>query len=380
MGGLLGLLDLGANSLLANSSAITTVGRNTANVNTEGYSRQSIDLESELGSRFGGGVTAGDARRSQDELLARRERRVASDRMNTQDLMAALEDLEHGLAGRGRTWSIRIAGFFAGISALAGAPASDGLRTSAVQAASTTAQSFQRAARSIAEGRAAADGRISTLARRASELTAEIAGANRALSSKDPDPVLLDHRDLAARRLSELVGGQARIDPDGKMRFILDGGAVLVDGDRAASLSARSDAGYGGYFRVDVVDGDHVIDITRQLSGGRIAGQIAFRDGVAAKAETDLDTLAFDFATRVNAVHQAQQGLDGVSGRSLFTQPATARGAAAAIAVNAAIVAQPRQLAVAGAGRGPGGRERGRGDERVARRGCGRRRNPLLFR
>ena len=46
-----------------------------------------------------------------------------------------------------------------------------------------------------------------------------------------------DERDRVATELSALVGGQARIDPDGQMRFVLEGGAVLVDGRRAAALA-----------------------------------------------------------------------------------------------------------------------------------------------
>jgi flagellar hook-associated protein 1 FlgK len=79
---------------------------------------------------------------------------------------------------------------------------------------------------------------------------------------------------------------------------------------------------------------------------------VQFRDGTAAAAATQLDQLANDFATQLNAVHASNVGLDGSTGNNLFTIPTTVAGSAAAITVNSAIVANPDKLATRAAGAG----------------------------
>jgi flagellar hook-associated protein 1 FlgK len=138
------------------------------------------------------------------------------------------------------------------------------------------------------------------------------------------------------------------------MRFVAAGGVTLVDGDRAASMRVSPDTANGGHVRVEVVDGAHVDDITTRIDGGRIAGELQVRDGTLARAAADLDQLAYDFSTQVNGVHAANAGLDGASGRNLFVDNGAAAGAAAAMAVDPAIDADPRLLAGAAAGASSG--------------------------
>ena len=53
----------------------------------------------------------------------------------------------------------------------------------------------------------------------------------------------------------------------------------------------------------------------------------------------ELDQLAFEFASEVNAVHRQGFGLDGVDGRDLFVQPLVVADAAQNLEVEAAIEA-----------------------------------------
>src|SRR5204863_1413601 len=88
------------------------------------------------------------------------------------------------------------------------------------------------------------DARIRDGATGASSLAKQLAAANAAVARSD-DPAARDHRDQLAQQLGKLVGGQARIDHDGQMRYVLDGGAVLVDGGHAAALTATPDPATG---------------------------------------------------------------------------------------------------------------------------------------
>ena len=70
------LLNVGARALMANQVALQTTGHNIANVNTPGYSRQTVSLATVQGQFTGGGyigqgVEVQTILRNQNELLTR---------------------------------------------------------------------------------------------------------------------------------------------------------------------------------------------------------------------------------------------------------------------------------------------------------------------
>jgi len=353
MSGLLGLINLGGGAMAVDSAAIGVTGRNVANANTLGYQRQTLDLTAEPAAPLYGGVLSGGARRSDDLLLANRERDAAGGSGASGASSSALAGLERMMNGPSNDFIGALGGFYAATNALAASPTDPLLRGAVVGAASSFADRIRGAAATLTNARADSNNRITQLAAQASVLAQKIASANAAIGTS-PDPVLLDQRDLAATQLSQLTGGQARVDPDGKLRFVLEGGAVLVDGDRAAQLTATPDPSLGTMNRLDVVDGTHVTKVTSSITTGQIGGELSFRDVDTVKWSGDLDRFANDFATKLNGVHSAYAGVDGVSGRNLFVPPAALSGAASALAVNAALVADPRQLASAKVGQGAG--------------------------
>jgi flagellar hook-associated protein 1 len=346
---LYGLLDLGAGALIAQSAGIAAVGRNTSNVNTEGYTRESVLLSA---NAYSGGVTAGQFTRIDDLLLAARERESDSARAFAGDLAARMSALEASVAPASGSVVDAIAALFGGILDLASAPADPIAREQVVARANDLGASFRQTAGAIQRARSDADLQVVNFSEAATALSHELAALNKSMAL-DSDPMLADRRDLVARKLSELAGGSARIDPDGAMRFTLENGAVLVDGDRAASIVAVPDAANQGFHRVEIVDGPHRSDATEAFQGGRIGAQLAFRDDSARRAAESLDRVAFDLATQVNAIHRGNEALDGSTGRDLFVEPAQAAGAAAAFGVSADITADPSLLAGAAPGQGP---------------------------
>ncbi len=352
MADLLSLLNLGAAGLSAQHAGASVASNNAANVNTAGYSRQRLDLSAELAAPLVGGVRTGNPDRYQDLLLASRERDAAGSLGSASAQAPALLDLEARIDGAGESVDARIAGLWAGLERVAAMPTDSLLRNAAIAAAKNLADGIRERAAAIASARADADARIRDHSDQASHLAGELATLNTQIK-QSPDPVLRDRRDLAAKQLAELVGGAGRVDPDGQLRYVLPDGGVLVDGARAAKLVATPDP-TTGLRKVELVDGNSRRDETATLTGGKLGGELSFRDGAAATAATDLDQLAFDLTGAFNAVHQANAGTDGVTGRVMFTPLTTATGAAAVIAVDPALISDPTRLATAAPGTGPG--------------------------
>jgi flagellar hook-associated protein 1 FlgK len=352
MSDLLSLLSLGSNAISAQNTGIAVATNNVANANTEGYSRQRVDLESLPAAPLIGGVRSGAPVRMQDTLLAARIQTATGSLAMSQAFANALAQLESAVAGGGQTVDESLGNLFLKAGQASAVPTDPQARDAVIAAARDLAAGIQRHAAEVAATRADADARIRNSATTATSLANQLAAANTAVA-KSGDPAQRDARDQIAKQLGQLVGGQARIDSDGQLRYVLDGGAVLVDGGRASTLAATADP-TTGLTKLEVVDGAFRRDVTSAIGGGSVGADVKFRDQTAAQAATKLDQLAFDVATSMNAVHLANAGLDGVTGRPMFTPIAAVAGAASNIAVDPALVADPTRLALAAPGTGPG--------------------------
>src|SRR5262249_26065605 len=224
MSSLLGLYNLGADAFMAQTAGVATSGRNLSNVNTEGYSVESVDLESQ--PALIGGVVANDPRRAERRLLSARERSGAGAFGMADARASALQELEGRLTGDGTDIAQAIGGFFGAAGALAASPTDDSLRQALVVQAQKLADALRASQDAVAQQPAEANQRIADYAQQATQLAQQIADANKTLGTSN-DPTVADQRDLAAKKLAELTGGQARIDPDGQMRFVIGSGTVL---------------------------------------------------------------------------------------------------------------------------------------------------------
>jgi flagellar hook-associated protein 1 len=344
MSDLLSLLSLGSAGIAAQNAGVSVATNNVANVNTRGYSRERVDLESLLQ----GGVRAGDPQRIGDELLAGRIRTAGGALAMAKAFAQALSDVEARLTDGGPTIDEHLAQLFSRTSQLAAAPTDGTSRAAVLDAARDLVAGIRRRSAELSAARDEANQRIASNAEEAAELAKTLAQTNLQIARTN-DPALHDQRDRIANQLSELVGGSARIDSDGRMRFVLDGGAVLVDGDQAASITATPDPTTGD-MRVSV----GARDVTTQIGGGAIGGDLAMRDRELTDAQGALDQLAFDVTSQFNSVHTANAGLDGVSGRPMFVAQAQVAGAASRMALDPALDADPSKLAAAAPGAGPG--------------------------
>ena len=335
---LLSLLSYGSSSLTRTNASISTTASNISNVNTDGYSRETTDAQ-------------GNPVRVADNLLASQIQTTAGTVSNAQTRANALTNLADTLTS-GDSIDTQLGALMAKISTASATPSDPTARDAVVAAATALTTGIQSRAAQVASATQNTDTQIRDDATTATSLANQLAAANVAVG-KSGDPGALDQRDKIAKQLSALVGGQARVDPDGQMRYVLDGGAVLVDGTHAASLTATSDP-TTGLAQLSVVDGSSSRDVTTQLTGGQIGGELQFRDQTLAGVSGQLDQLAYDITTSFNGVSAANATATGATGQNMFTPLTQVAGAASKIALDPAVAANSQNLAFAKAGAGPG--------------------------
>ena len=113
----MGLHNVGARALMANQVALQTAGNNIANVNTPGYSRQTVALQTVQGQfsgagYIGQGVDVRTILRNQSELLTRQAAAAGSvsagDTVRAQRLSQLQEIFSGGPTGLGAAINDRL--------------------------------------------------------------------------------------------------------------------------------------------------------------------------------------------------------------------------------------------------------------------------------
>jgi flagellar hook-associated protein 1 FlgK len=350
-----GLTDILANArdaMTAQTFGLTVTGQNVANVNTPGYVRRQVVLETrDLGPGNFGGVNAAGIRRVADQFIDQRHLSLTglSSQASTRDqLLGQTEALFNDFVGAGLNSSM--SALFSSFSALSANPNDPTVRSTVLQRAETFANQVHTASDQIANHRTelfsqARDvvGEINSKLESIAQLSGRI---NEATAAGQDAADLKDKRDALLLDLTKKI--EVRAYTDGNGQLVVQGpGVTLLQGSTKRELAldiandgslrvlARSNSGGAGG------------DVTSHLSGGELAGIIEVRDHDVVALQTELDQFAFNVGTQLNAVHAAGFGLDGQSGRALLEVGTTAQGAAGLIRVSDDVVGQPDLLGAA---------------------------------
>lgn len=358
---LITILSQSSQSLAAHRAAAATASQNIANVNTPGYSRQTANLAAItptdfVGNTFiGSGVTVQSVSQARDQFLERQMHNAfsATGFSSTEsDALGAISSLD---PDGGNGLNAALGAFYTALRGVAQNPNDSGLRQAAVSAAQALTRTFNRTATSLEEARNGVDATMSSTVADVNQAASAMAALNvqiqqSRVTGAEPND-LLDARQRLQDKLSQLTGAAPVVDAQGDVSMALPGGADLVGSLKAGQLSLVPDPTNGGHFVLQLTraDGTGPVALTGAQVGGSLGGAISARDGAMLAAKNGIDTMAFDFANTLNAVHAAGFAADGTTGHPMFTVSATSTGAAGSLSVDAALVANPSLLAAASA-------------------------------
>ena len=350
--GLTDILTNARDAMTAQTFGLTVTGQNVSNVNTPGYVRRQALLETrDMGPGAFGGVSVAGIRRVADEFINQRHLSLtglSSEASSRDQLLGQAEALFNDFAGTGLSSSMN--SMFSSFSALSALPNDPTTRSTVLERAATFANQVRSTADQISNFRTelfsqARD--VVTDINQKLESIAEISGRiNEATASGQEASDLKDLRDAKLIELTQLV--EVRTYTDGNGQLVVQGpGITLLQGDHARKLTLDV-AGDGSlHVFAQTSAGAAGGDVTQLLSGGELAGILHVRDGDMVEMQNDLDEFAFHLANQVNSVHSAGVGLDGQSGRALFSVSATVAGAAGSLALSADVAGQPDRVAAA---------------------------------
>ncbi|MCC6216253.1 MAG: flagellar hook-associated protein FlgK [Polyangiaceae bacterium] len=359
MRGLGGLLDVARSGLTAQTGGVNASAQNVANANTPGYARRTALLE----ARALGGVDLAAIRRTSTAWVEQRlaEASGQESRASRHDLeLARLEPL---FSPTGPSVGTDLERMFAAFGEVASNPSDPTARSLALTRGSEVASRFREVADGIAARRQELLEEAKTLAETASDLAEELAKVSSEIAKVEAAGGdaggLRDQQARALSDLSQIVDVQTFENSNGEL-VVRAAGTTLVEGGVARTMAADLDG--SGDLRLTVSSGSSLpADATASLSGGRLAAIRDARDGDLEEIAGDLDQLAFDLASAVNAQHAAGYGADGGTGRAFFDAGATVDGAARALQLSSDVAGQPDRVAAAElATSGPGDGENAR--------------------
>src|SRR6266571_3679651 len=353
-------------ALYAQQRAMDVTGQNIANANTEGYSRQRIDMKSVGGSEVpamysvpdgsAGGVTVSDVARVQDAFLEARGRIEHAQNSYLADQNRVYTEVQQAFNEPSDTGvQAQLADVWSAWHDLSNNPGDAAVRTQVLARATTLTDTLHSTHTSLGslftttrEQLDAYTADVNTTAGRIARLNQAIVHAtNGGLPSND----LADQRDSLVMHLSEIAGATATAQSDGSTSVYL-GGSSLVNGSSARQIAA------GGAARLDD-EGTTPVALTWADNGGTVTPQSGQMASMAQTLNTvlphyaaTLDSVAANLAGVVNAQHTAGYDKSGNPGGQFFVAAGGGPITAANITVG---ITDPALVAAAATTAGTGG-------------------------
>jgi flagellar hook-associated protein 1 FlgK len=345
-------LSIAARALAAQQTGLDVVGQNIANVNTAGYARRQVNLAAvPPRDRFsaGGGVEVTSITSTRDALLERRLRLETPAEGREAALADSLSVVESALGDAGSSIDGNLTEFFDAWSTLAEDPTSATARQGVLIKGQALARGFNDMADGLESARRDADGNVRGLVDQIDELARQIASLNAAIGRSGGGSMALSFKDQQAeaiKQLSELIDVDAIENSTGGVDLSIANGRALVIGANAYSIDVTSDA--RGFAQLS----SGGMQVTSEITGGRLGGMLHARDVVIPDYQDSLDGLAFALASQVNTQHAAGYDHSGTQGGAFFTPLASQAGAAAALQLDPTLAVDPGLVAAAGTSTG----------------------------
>jgi len=327
------LLNVGARALQANQAALQTAGHNIANVNTAGYSRQSVVLQTVQGQFTGGGyigkgVEVQTILRNHSELLTRQATAAAAVDSGDSARMDRLRQLQDVFSGGASGIGASINDMMNALSDVVSSPTDLTARSVALTRMDEMAARIRDASQRLDEiGYTVAEQLKGSMVA-VNSIAKSIAGVNeqiaRAKGNGQPANDLLDQRDQLIRDLNQHIQTSQVAADDGTVSVFVAGSQPLVLGNKAATLSIEDPADFGAGSGQKVLNflapgSSTKVELNESmLGGGEVAGLLRFQNSDLAEGRNLLGRMAVAISESMNTQNKLGLTLNGQPGDNLF--------------------------------------------------------------
>lgn len=326
----MGILSAGSRALLANQLALQTAGNNIANVNTPGYSRQKVVLQTVEGQftgagYVGNGVTVETIQRNFSEFITRQATLAGATQSADSKRFEMLKQLEgifeSGSGGLGASISDMLNAF----SDVATAPTDLTARTVVLTRIDETAARMRASSQrlddlvlSIKQELGEKMTTVNSLTKSVAEINGEIV---RSSGNGHPPNDLLDKRDQLIRDLNQYVQTTSIPADDGSIGLVIAGSQSIVLGASYTPVSiVTDDYGDSEKSKLAITRNGQTFQLDENsLAGGEVSGLLRFQNTDLVEGRNLLGRLTTSVTTAMNDQHKLGLDMNGNVGGNLFT-------------------------------------------------------------
>lgn len=324
-------LEIGKNGLTIYRVATEVTSENIANVNTPGYSRQRVLLETAPpstanGFPLGTGVKIATVERFYDGLLQQQlvgaQTTLGYDTAKS-NVLQQIEPAFNEISNNGI--GAAISKFFGAWQDLTVSPTGTAERQSVITNAQILSDNFHTISNTLRDTVSMQNDSMVPIVDSVNATLKDIAQLNGQIKATElvagNANEARDRRDQLLRDLSQKIGITFTENTDGTtdVRFA-DGGAALVTGSAAGAFSL--DKTNPANFIVQLTPVDSSLTTVTPTTG-QLGATLALRDTIIPGYQAQVDALATAITNQVNAVHTAGFDLNGIPGLALFDTAAT---------------------------------------------------------
>jgi len=323
------MLSTAVSGLQAFQRNLATIGNNISNVNTEGFSRQSVELAARTPNAasngfIGTGVDVTTVKRVYDQFLFDQivSRNSTFNQLDTLRTMAS--NIDELLANDDVGLNPAIQKFFNALQDVANNPTSIPARQVLISEAETLSERFQSFDKRFENLNDSVNSQLRVTTEEVNSIASSIAALNenivlqKSLTGGQPPNSLLDQRDRLVSQLSELVSVNTNESNDGSLSVFIGNGQTLVLAGEARTLSTTRNEFDLSRLEVSFDTGTASFSISGQLNGGKIGGLLAFREDVLDPVQDSMGRIAIGLTSTINAQHQLGDDINGNPGGLFF--------------------------------------------------------------
>lgn len=327
-------LNVAVQALNVASGELQVTNNNIANANTPGYTRE-VAVVNEAAPTNEGSYSAGNGadlvgyQSVRDELLQTQINAETQSQSSANAQLSSLQAIEPTFTTSTDDIGTEMSALFSSISTLSTDPTSSSSRQAVLTAGQNLAKAFNTASSTLTTQQSGLNSEVTQDVSQINQLTQQIAALNPQIaqltSAGQDGGALQDQQDQLVLQLSALTNVSVTQGSDGET-ITTGNGTALVAGSQSFALQTAT--GGNGMVAVEDQGGN---DITSSISGGDLGGTIQTRDTTIPGLLNQLDTLANQFGTAMNAAQASGYDQNGDAGTALFSGLSTVAGSAANI-------------------------------------------------
>lgn len=321
---------IGVTALVANQTALSTVGHNISNINTKGYSRQEANFSAnspfKSGSGFlGTGVGVEGVRRIVNQFVTENVRVTGNNLSRVSIVYDQVSQIDNLLGNEQTGLSPSLARFFGAMHSAAEDPTSISHRQMVLSEGNLLVSRINAIYNQFESQNESLNTQLETITTQINTLSAGIADLNERVASAGSGGIssapndLLDKRDQLIHEISELVSVTVVENSDSSVNLYVGNGQGIVVSNRSFRLGTEIGSADASRHDISYATDNNTQVITNSISGGKLGGLLYYRSDILDQVYNQLGLVTLGLQSSINEQHQQGMDLDGEIGGVFFS-------------------------------------------------------------